>query len=73
MSQEGVSDSEIGEALRKLVRDRVAAGSYVVLNGDRSRNYFVQFATQLEIGRFQIQEGNFVHRVPAPLNCRNSS
>lgn len=46
MTQQGVTDVEIVRALRKLLRDRIDAGTYVILNGDGDRNYYIQFALQ---------------------------
>lgn len=41
-------DDEIAEALQKLMDDGIEAGAYVVLEGDPSRNYYIQFAMQGE-------------------------
>lgn len=41
-----VSDRDIVEALRKLVTDRITPGTFVILEGDPARNYFIQFAIE---------------------------
>ena len=44
MPVEDATDAEIIAALEKLVSDGVEAGTFVILEGDPSRNYYVQFA-----------------------------
>lgn len=39
-------DSSIAEAIQKLMEDGIDAGTYVVLEADPSRNYYIQFAVQ---------------------------
>lgn len=46
MPVDGATDQEIAEALQKLVSDAVTAGTFVVLEGDTDRNYYIQFAMQ---------------------------
>src|SRR3954453_11882534 len=46
MAVQDPSDQEIAQALHKLVADRVQAGTYVILEGDPERNYYIQFALQ---------------------------
>jgi hypothetical protein len=46
MPRGGASDGDVVRALRKLVGDGVDAGSYVILNGDAGRNYYIQFAVE---------------------------
>jgi len=46
MSLDAVSDSDIVEALKKLVTDKITPGTFVILDGDTTRNYYIQFAIQ---------------------------
>ena len=46
MSVENATDAEIVEALEKLVSDGIDAGTFVILEGDPERNYYIQFALQ---------------------------
>ncbi|HYN02132.1 MAG TPA: YbjN domain-containing protein [Vicinamibacteria bacterium] len=46
MGRPGVTDAAIVLALHKLLRDGIDAGTYVVLQGDERRNYYIQFALQ---------------------------
>jgi type III secretion system-like peptide-binding chaperone len=40
----GATNAEIRAALRRLVADGIEAGTFVILEGDATRNYYVQFA-----------------------------
>src|SRR3954451_11699922 len=53
MSVTDASDEEIAEALMKLVENEVELGTFVVLEGDIERNYYVQFA--LDGGRLYCE------------------
>jgi hypothetical protein len=46
MPVEDATDAEIIEALEKLARDAIDAGTFVILEADTARNYYVQFAVQ---------------------------
>lgn len=46
MPTENATDSEIVEALTKLVTDGIVAGTFVILEGGPTRNYYIQFAVQ---------------------------
>jgi hypothetical protein len=46
MTVDNASDKEIVDALEKLVSDGIEAGTFVILEGDADRNYYIQFALQ---------------------------
>ena len=46
MPVEDATDAEIIEALEKLARDAIDAGTFVILEADTARNYYIQFAVQ---------------------------
>jgi hypothetical protein len=46
MPIENATDQEIADALQKLVSDSITPGTYVLLEADPERNYYIQFALQ---------------------------
>jgi hypothetical protein len=63
MSVTGPTDNEIVEALQRLVEDGISAGTYVILEGDPGRSYYIQFA--LDGGRLYCEAVSNQYLEPA--------